>query len=229
MAAATFTICVIGTNPHAENTTSWRAGRLVEAMEGCSVESIVAALSALERDTTPKGIVDPARWLSHFAGLESHESGKSTKPWVDIIHSGEVVKSTASYRQLLRAEPLNRQSEVPLSADPTPKREADKERFLSKVRKPAGEGCWVWTAAKTRSRVKNSSVKPYGVFRYEGVPQSAHRASYKLFNGAIPPGMNVMHTCDEPTCVNPEHLKLGYQLENMADKIRKDRHWKKGA
>ena len=101
---AAFTIRVVGPNPHAQNTISWRAGRLTEAMEGCGITSIIAALSALERDTTPKGVGDPARWLSHFAGLESVESSKATTPWIEIVHSGQAVKSTASYRQLLRTE-----------------------------------------------------------------------------------------------------------------------------
>lgn len=104
----------------------------------------------------------------------------------------------------------------------------DKARFLKKVRKSDGEGCWTWTGARTRSRVEASSVLPYGQFWCEGKTQSAHRISYKMFRGKIPPGMHVMHGCDNPLCVNPDHLELGYPDENMADKIAKGRHWRKG-
>lgn len=79
----------------------WRAGQLVAAMEGCNAIAIVAALIALEQDTTPKKKGDPARWLSHFAGLESSESGKGLKPWIEIVHAGHVVRSTATFRELL--------------------------------------------------------------------------------------------------------------------------------
>jgi hypothetical protein len=71
-------------------------------MAGCAVPSIVSALAALERDTTPKGVADPARWLSHFAGLESDESGKALAPWIEILHNAEPVKAVAIFRELLR-------------------------------------------------------------------------------------------------------------------------------
>jgi hypothetical protein len=100
--ASDFTIRVIGSNPHRVATQSWRAGQIVAAMAGCRVESIVCALRAYERDNTPKGIGDPARWLSHFAGLESDDSGKGTAAWIEIVHAGEAVKSL-SYRELLRS------------------------------------------------------------------------------------------------------------------------------
>ena len=70
-------------------------------MAGCAVPSIVAAISALERDTTPKGVAGPARWLSHFAGLESLESGKHMEPWIEIIHESSPVKSLTAFRELL--------------------------------------------------------------------------------------------------------------------------------
>jgi hypothetical protein len=98
----TFTIRVIGANPHQEGSTAWRAGRLVVAMDGCDIHGTIAALTVLERDTTSKGVGDSARWLTHFAGLESPESGKSLKPWIEILHGGEVVRSTAAYRDLLK-------------------------------------------------------------------------------------------------------------------------------
>lgn len=103
MRTADFTIRVIRPNPHRLKTHIWRAGQIVTAMEGCSVENIVRALTALEEDTGDAGLGDPARWLTHFAGLESTESGKLMEPWIEIVHSGEVMRSTASYRDVLKA------------------------------------------------------------------------------------------------------------------------------
>ncbi len=100
--AADFTIRVVGANPHRAQSQSWRAGQIVAAMEGCRVESIICALNAYERDDTPKGVGDPARWLSHFAGLESEESNKATTPWIEIVHLGAVLRSLPTYRELLR-------------------------------------------------------------------------------------------------------------------------------
>ena len=102
MNAPTFTIRVVGPNPFREGSISWRAGRIVIALEGCAVSAIVDALMAFTRDATPKESGDPARWLTHFAGLESDESGKALRPWIEIVHEGEPVRSTASFRELLR-------------------------------------------------------------------------------------------------------------------------------
>jgi len=101
--AADFTIRVSGPNPFSEQTQRWRAGQIVAAMSGCRVESIICALTAYERDDTPKGVGNPSRWLAHFAGLESETSGKALAPWIEIVHAGEVVTSLPSYRELLRA------------------------------------------------------------------------------------------------------------------------------
>ncbi len=101
-------------------------------------------------------------------------------------------------------------------------------RFMDKVDKGDGKGCWKWCGARTSPRTPSPTVKPYGQFWHEGKTQSAHRVSYKLFKGDIPRGLQVMHTCVNPLCVNPDHLRLGYADENIADKIRKGRHYKKG-
>lgn len=97
-----FTIGLMAENPHHKGKDIWRAGRIVEGMEGCSVPLIVEALSAFEKNRKV-GVVDPARWLIHFAGLEGGNSGKNMEPWIEIRYRGEVVKSRALYRDLLRA------------------------------------------------------------------------------------------------------------------------------
>ncbi|WP_368880711.1 HNH endonuclease signature motif containing protein [Shewanella algae] len=64
----------------------------------------------------------------------------------------------------------------------------------------------------------------YGKIKAFGKTMLYHRLSFELFVGSIPDGMLVCHKCDNPKCVNPEHLFLGSQQENMDDKIKKGRH-----
>lgn len=95
-------------------------------------------------------------------------------------------------------------------------------RFLDKVMVIAGmeDACHLWTAQLDKDG--------YGQFAmtYKDKWQ-AHRAAYQLFVGPIPAGKIVMHTCDQPRCVNPDHLKVGTQADNMADKMAKGR-WRGG-
>ena len=64
----------------------------------------------------------------------------------------------------------------------------------------------------------------YGLKSLNGKTMSAHRAAYIQSNGAIPEGMVIMHSCDNPLCVNPEHLIAGTQKENRMDCVTKGRH-----
>jgi len=84
---------------------------------------------------------------------------------------------------------------------------------MSHVQK-SNNGCWLWTAY----RMKNG----YGMFRTPARHELAHRSSFRLFVGALDK-RDVMHSCDTPACVNPEHLSLGTKTENMQDAKKKGR------
>ena len=64
----------------------------------------------------------------------------------------------------------------------------------------------------------------YGDFRQDGKHKLAHRAAWELVNGPIPDGIHVLHRCDNRLCVNPAHMFLGSNKDNMRDKVRKGRH-----
>ena len=97
------------------------------------------------------------------------------------------------------------------------KRVPETERFMSHVAK-AESGCWLWTAFKMPSG--------YGNFRTSDGHRLAHRAAYRIFCGELVDGMDVMHSCDNPSCVNPEHLSLGSRTDNMRDAKSKGRNAK---
>lgn len=88
------------------------------------------------------------------------------------------------------------------------------ERFWRFVTKLSDAECWKWQGSK--------SDKGYGKFPHEK-EQQAHRVSYILFKGEIPEKTMVLHHCDNPSCVNPSHLYLGDNKQNMVDMISRNR------
>jgi hypothetical protein len=75
--------------------------------------------------------------------------------------------------------------------------------------------CWMWTGGRGRGR--------YGVVWWNKRSDSAHRVAWTLTNGPVPDGLWVLHRCDHPGCVNPDHLWLGTHAENDADREAKGR------
>src|SRR5689334_2841330 len=88
--------------------------------------------------------------------------------------------------------------------------------FWSYVEK--GPSCWNWKGARTELGYGLISVPPHG--RMMG----AHRVAWALRHGAAPNDMFVCHKCDNPSCVNPDHLFLGTNSDNMRDCVAKGRH-----
>lgn len=85
------------------------------------------------------------------------------------------------------------------------------DRFIAEL-SACDENCVIWPFAKNKSG--------YGITKR----QYAHRVAFVKFHGEIPDGMVVMHSCDNPSCVNPAHLRAGSQKENLEDRRNKNRH-----
>ncbi|WP_405470627.1 HNH endonuclease signature motif containing protein [Morganella morganii] len=94
------------------------------------------------------------------------------------------------------------------------KAEISKKNFLNRYKK-VGE-CWEWTGT--------IGSYGYGMVGVNGKRIPAHRYMYEIAKGEIPKGAVIMHSCDNPACINPDHLSVGTHTDNMRDMVNKGRH-----
>ena len=92
---------------------------------------------------------------------------------------------------------------------------SDIDRLLDLCIPEPNTGCWIWLGKIARGG--------YGQVKAQGKFHRAHRLSYQMLKGAIPPGQFVCHACDNRWCINPDHLFCGTHMDNMNDCRRKGR------
>jgi HNH endonuclease len=95
-----------------------------------------------------------------------------------------------------------------------------KDRFYSNIHFEPNSGCWLWAGAL-------HGAFGYGAFKIgnrQSKVDKAHRVSYELHKGPIPKGLVIRHVCDNPACVNPNHLEIGTVKQNAQDMVRRQRH-----
>ncbi len=91
----------------------------------------------------------------------------------------------------------------------------DKKRFYAKVTQGGPDDCWNWAAGR--------NSKGYGKFQLNKKTYYAHRVAYFLATGKRPGDRCIIHSCDNPGCCNPAHLRLGTHADNVRDRVERGR------
>lgn len=125
-----------------------------------------------------------------------------------LVHHGEWQVGDSSRSHIAK----NNRSR---SRNDSRERKSEHERFWMYVGKNSNTDCWEWTGSKTLTGYGHLNINAKSIY--------AHRISYELFNGPIPDGLCVCHSCDNPGCVNPSHLWVGTMADNMHDRDAKGR------
>lgn len=155
------------------------------------------------------------------------ELGKRYQPvrqvyedFVGMLIPGLPIRQRCGNKACVRPEHLTAGIDNKMSATRT------EERFNKYVARKEDDECWPWTGCKSH----NGYGRLWNGSRF--VP-ATHYAWEKVHGRRVPPGLVIMHTCDEPACCNPAHLKVGTQTENVADRDAKgrtckgDRQWQR--
>ena len=98
----------------------------------------------------------------------------------------------------------------------TPPIPGDLSAFWAQIERRGPNECWPWVGTR--------HPRGYGIIRLEGINFRAHRVAYVLATGESIRGLAVCHRCDNPPCINPMHLFVGTQADNLHDMIHKGRH-----
>lgn len=129
-------------------------------------------------------------------------------------HAAQLCKR--HYRNLnLYGEPQTYKREPTGTPRPSGQNLAEAFAYHQEGKPPRPNECWEWRGYRTPDG--------YGRFVFEMKNIPAHRAAYQVYNGPIPNGMVIRHTCDTPPCVNPAHLLVGKPADNVRDRTERDR------
>jgi len=196
-----------------------RATRLTDAEIGKALGRTVAATKSRIKKLGLSSIPRPAR-------------GGKCPTWTEeeIAWLRELCSAGTSNREIAVAMKRSHQAvnskihDLGLAGCTRRRRRCPDEVFWSKVERAGAEECWLWTAGRAWNGYGRFQCIENGKTRRV----AAHRFAYERLVGAIPAGLELLHSCDTPACVNPAHLRPGTHAENMADMVERGRHRSRG-
>ena len=98
---------------------------------------------------------------------------------------------------------------------------ASEETFWANMQREGDDECWLWLYQVGPQ--KGRPYPSYGIVKFRGRATPTHRVAFEFHNGNIDPTLEVLHSCDNPSCCNPRHLSQGTHADNMHDMARKGR------